>query len=392
VVFILFFSSLLILKSAGLVGSVFGAFSVYQSFPVNVVKSKLMSCFKMGQIYLVKKSNKKEVRTYPKIWSVKTGESTQVIFSLPLGLDPSIIHKHEWIFNQQFGNHLELTGSAKYFTLTIYEKPIEPFKYDYELMKLKQKLPIVAGMSRHGYEIYDMLNHPHLLITGETGAGKSTQLRSILCTLIKYLPPEKLHLYLADLKASEFFLFKDLPHVKGNVIKENDLKALLKKINNIMKERGLLLNQNEVAHIDDLKEKIPYIVLCVDEFALLKGNKDIMNDIETISSIGRALGVFLILSCLRPDAKIMDGKLKNNLTVRMAFRSSDDTNSRITLGEGGAEKIKKTENGLMLFKLDEIKRVQAPLLELEDAKEMLKEYKQKQVEEVEEEEDTLDVL
>lgn len=77
-----------------------------------------------------------------------------------------------------------------------------------------------------------------------------------------------------------------------------------------------------------------------------------MDGIEEISTIGRALGVYLILSMQRPDADVLDGKLKNNLTVRMAFRHADEINSRITIGSGEAAEIKQSEKGRMVLKLD----------------------------------------
>jgi S-DNA-T family DNA segregation ATPase FtsK/SpoIIIE len=100
-----------------------------------------------------------------------------------------------------------------------------------------------------------------------------------------------------------------------------------------------------------------------------------MELVEEISAIGRALGVFLILSMQRPDRKVLDGKLKNNLTVRMGFKCADLINSRI-IGTPGSEKLKG--KGRMLITLpifSELKEIQAPFLTLDKAKEILKTYK-----------------
>ncbi|GIP25040.1 hypothetical protein J23TS9_01700 [Paenibacillus sp. J23TS9] len=121
------------------------------------------------------------------------------------------------------------------------------------------------------------------------------------------------------------------------------LKRIVMKLRRELRARGDLLDRHEVAHVNDLPEweRPPYIVLAVDEVALLKKEMDIMEGIDEISTIGRALGVFLILSMQRPDATVLDGKLKNNLTVRMAFRHADEINSRITIGSGEAAEIKQ---------------------------------------------------
>src|SRR5690606_15887046 len=112
-----------------------------------------------------------------------------------------------------------------------------------------------------------------------------------------------------------------------------------------------------------------------DEVALLKKEKDIMELIEAISAIGRALGVLLILSMQRPDADVLDGKIKNNLTVRMALRHADGINSRITLGSEEAATIAQSQKGRFYMALDCLKQVQAPLLSVPDAKELLAAHK-----------------
>lgn len=110
-----------------------------------------------------------------------------------------------------------------------------------------------------------------------------------------------------------------------------------------------------------------------------------MDGIEEISTIGRALGVYLILSMQRPDADVLDGELKNNLTVRMAFHHADEINSRITIGSGEAAEIKQSEKGRMVLKLDGCQFVQGPHLELEEARELLEPYKRVELPEPEEE-------
>lgn len=238
------------------------------------------------------------------------------------------------------------------------------------------KLPILTGIDVQGNIItYDMVDHPHLLIAGETGSGKSTQVRSVLTSIIQTLSPGQIELYLCDLKRSEFFLFKNVEHVKGVYHSAREMLPMLQYLQLEMRKRGDQLDQHERSHIDDLIDPPSYILLCIDEVALLQDEKEIMKLVQEISAIGRALGVFLILSMQRPDSKILDGKLKNNLTVRMGFKCADLINSRV-IGTPGSEKL--TIKGRMLLKLSVYSKpieIQAPYLGVECAKKVLERYK-----------------
>ncbi|MGC4375947.1 FtsK/SpoIIIE domain-containing protein [Fictibacillus sp. Mic-4] len=278
-----------------------------------------------------------------------------------------------------------MRGDTEKFVLEVYQE-LQKTTYNYSYEEFaeemeKSKLPILAGKDLKGnLHVYDMVEHPHLLIAGETGSGKSVTLRSILTSLILH-KRQGLELYLADLKRSEFHVFRHIDIVKAVMTRKEDIYRCCVRLQKEMQERGDLLDAYEVAHIDDFNklkdvEKKPYIVFCIDEFALLKKEKEIMAIIEEISCIGRALGVFLILSLQRPDAKIMEGQLKNNLTVRFAFQHSDKINSDITLGRGTKEDASKLERpGQFYIKNVEITELQAPFLDLEPAKELLEKIK-----------------
>lgn len=340
------------------------------------VRRKLIQTFKSGQIYL----GDLERPIFPKIHAVNLEKDTTITFSLPRGLDPKLIKKNFYVFQQYFGEKIELKGEIKKFELIIHTAVIPSvLRYDYAAFKpllSEVKLPIVAGIQMNGeLVVYDMVKNPHLLIAGETGSGKSTQIRSVLATLIQSLPPERLELYLCDLKRSEFHVFRNIEHVRGVYVSPKEILPVFLYLQTEMKRRGDLLDYHELAHVDDLPEPPPYIVICIDEVALLQNEKDIMYLVEEISAIGRALGVFLILSMQRPDRKVLDGKLKNNLTVRMGFKCADLINSRI-IGTPGSEKLK--QEGRMLLKLpiySEPNELQAPFLALGEAKKILEEFK-----------------
>ncbi|WP_175415321.1 FtsK/SpoIIIE domain-containing protein [Paenibacillus algicola] len=369
----------MVLKLATAAGCIGGAWGVWRSGPESVYRAKMRRLFITGEIcYKRKKRKGEEVCRYPQVSRVTVyHDCVQVVFVLPDGLDPKEIHKRAWLFEQTFGDNIDLSGTAKTFTLNVYQQDVQRFDYDsvaVERAVSGLRLPIYVGRSRTGDEVYDMTEHPHLLVAGETGSGKSVALRSILTTLIR-TAGDRMELYCADLKRSEFHLFKGI--ARQVVVEAPRLHQIVLRIRKDMRKRGDVLDRAGMAHVDELprKERPPYIVLAIDEVALLKKERDLMDGIEEISAIGRALGVFLILSMQRPDSDVLDGKLKNNLTVRMAFRHSDEINSRITLGSGEAADIQQSQKGRMMLKLDGTKTVQGPYLDLPKAKTLLEPYK-----------------
>ncbi|MFC9728282.1 FtsK/SpoIIIE domain-containing protein, partial [Bacillus cereus] len=260
---------------------------------------------------------------------------------------------------------------------------LKPYNYNFKQWQplLKQhRLPVVVGRDQFGNIIvYDMVdsNTPHLLIAGETGSGKSSMVRVVLSTLIQYMSPDKLHLYLGDLKNSEFHFLRRVKHVKEVCMEEIEMKIMLQKVWKEIRERRKLMEEYEVDHIDEYNKlnpdnQKPYILLAIDEVAMLQDEKECMSTIEKISAVGRALGVFLMLSMQRPDAKVLDGKLKLNMTVRMGFKCDSTINSNI-MGTLGSEHLE--QSGQMIVKLNGLKKVQAPYLELNKAKQIIEPYR-----------------
>lgn len=342
-------------------------------------KSALLQVFRNADLWISYSYGSSSGRIYPKIHSIKFDSNNKClsyVFTLPIGMDPKEIKKKLYCFQQVFGKNIELKGEIKKFHLIVYGSVLPTvLRYDYEKYVPQfrgMSLPIVAGMDLNGSTVvFDLVKNPHILIAGETGSGKSTQLRSILTTLIQALPAERLQLFLCDLKRSEFHIFRQVEHVRGLFYTAREMWPMLQYLQKEMQRRGDALDTNEVAHIDDLADPPPYIVLCIDEVALLQKEKKLMEIVEEISAIGRALGVFLILSMQRPDRNVLDGKLKNNLTVRMGFKCADLINSRI-IGTPGSEKLEK--EGRMLLKIptySDLKEIQAPYLAISEAKKIL---------------------
>ncbi|PGW78302.1 FtsK/SpoIIIE domain-containing protein [Bacillus thuringiensis] len=350
------------------------------------LKNQLIEVFGKAGLYVDHQTRGGKVPIYPKIHNISsTQERVRYIFTIPNGLDPKTIEKKWFCFQQILGRNVAIEGDIKRFVLNVFHSDagLQTYKYSYKKWQslLKQhRLPVVVGRDQFDNMIvYDMVeaNTPHLLVAGETGSGKSSMVRVVLSTLIQYMSPDKLHLYLGDLKNSEFHFLRRVKHVKEVCMEEIEMKIMLQKVWKEIRERRKLMEEYEVDHIDEYNKvntdnQKPYILLAIDEVAMLQDEKECMANIEKISAVGRALGVFLILSMQRPDAKVLDGKLKLNMTVRMGFKCDSTINSNI-IGTPGSEHLE--QSGQMILKLNGLKKVQAPYLALSIAKQIVEPYR-----------------
>ncbi|MEX0415980.1 FtsK/SpoIIIE domain-containing protein [Bacillus sp. C30] len=350
------------------------------------LKHQLAEVFHKANLYIDHQTRGGKVPIYPKIHDISsTRGSVRYIFTIPNGLDPKTIEKKWFCFQQILGRNIAVEGKIKKFVLHVFLSDTGLKQYNYSYKKWqpllqKYRLPVVVGRDQLGNMIvYDMIdsNTPHLLIAGETGSGKSSMVRVVLSTLIQSMPPDKLHLYLGDLKNSEFHFLRRVKHVKEVCMEEIEMKIMLQKVWKEIRERRKLMEKYEVDHIDEYNKLNPdnqksYILLAIDEVAMLQDEKECMTIIEKISAVGRSLGVFLMLSMQRPDAKVLAGKLKLNMTVRMGFKCDSTINSNI-MGTPGSEHLE--QSGQMILKLNGLKKMQAPYLELSKAKEIVEPYR-----------------
>jgi DNA segregation ATPase FtsK/SpoIIIE, S-DNA-T family len=343
-----------------------------------LLKRDLRKAFRNADLYIKRKAGKEEVKVYPKIHSATFNHESKIttyVFTLLNGMDPKEIKKKEYVFQQHFGPNIEMEGEVKKFVLTIYGSTL-PTELPYSFTKIQPvvapfKMGVICGMDRYGqYVAFDLTKQPHILIAGETGSGKSTQLRSILTTFIKTKRPEELKIFLGDCKKSEFHIFRKVEHVECVHSKARDIEKMLKGIKQELDERSQLTEVFEVGHVDDLPDehKKPYLLVCIDEFVMLRNNENIMEILIEIAAIGRTLGVFLILSMQRPNAKVLDTTVRANLTVSMGFKLRDKTESRI-VNTPNAEKM--DVSGRFIMNSHQLYELQAPYLTMEKAKALL---------------------
>lgn len=361
----------------------------HQSLPDTAFRRRLNRLYRVGDICIKRKSQRKgavERKIYPHtpakaVWIYP--DRIEAKIRLPDGMDPKMIWDHEFLFKQMFGEYAHLKQETdRLFTFTLYPFDLKQFKYNFEKIRPMlsgMMVPIYAGRTRTGEVFYDMADYPNLLIAGEPGGGKSVALRSILTTFL--LEIGHLRLFCADMKRSEFHLFEGI--AEEVVYDEDGLLPVLEGLVEEASARGDLLNKHKVAHVKDLPpaDQVPVIILAIDEVALLE-EKATFKLLKKLAATGRALGIFLILSMQRPDRETLNSYIKNCLTVRMAFRHGDITNSQISLGPGHGEAadIKPSQKGRMALLLEGIEFAQMPLLELEPARILLQPIKDAKVE------------
>lgn len=236
-----------------------------------------------------------------------------------------------------------------------------------EFKSSSSPLTIALGKDIQGKVMVTRIDKmPHLLMAGTTGSGKSACLNSLIISLLYKSSPEDVKLILIDPKRVEFTAYSGLPHMMiPDAITEPD-QALnaFKWAREEMERRYKLLqsqrvrNISEYNNLEDVKnrtlDKMPYIVVIVDEFAdlMISSNADkkkeqLENLISSIAGKARAAGIHLILATQRPSREFITGPIKANLSCRIAFAVSSQTDSRIILDKNGAEAL--LGKGDMLF-------------------------------------------
>ncbi len=216
----------------------------------------------------------------------------------------------------------------------------------------KKPLALAFGKNIEGKVICaDLCEFPHALIAGTTGSGKSVFVNSLICSLIMRNSPDALKMVLIDPKKVEFGKYKDMPHLLCKIINDpSEAKNLLCKLVDEMNDRYGLFEASptgatniqeynsdcEVTHA----EKLPYIVVVVDEYADLVDNcKDISLPVISLAQKARACGIHILLATQRPSVSVVTGVLKANLPTHVALSCASTVDSQTIIGEGGAEKL-----------------------------------------------------
>lgn len=217
----------------------------------------------------------------------------------------------------------------------------------------KMAVPVILGKDILGKpQLLDLVKTPHLLIAGSTGSGKSVCVNSIILSILYKRSPEEVKLILIDPKIVELKLYNDIPHLLVPVITEpkKAFQALQWSLCEMERRYALLdsmgsrdiSNYNkkiEEKHI--ATEKLPYIVIIIDEFADLMATtgKELESTVARLAAMSRAVGLHLVLATQRPSIDVITGLIKANIPTRIAFMVASKMDSRIIIDQVGAEKL-----------------------------------------------------
>ena len=223
------------------------------------------------------------------------------------------------------------------------------------------QVPMILGRKITGEPVViEITQTPHLLIAGATGSGKSVCVNSLISSILYRRSPKEVRLILVDPKIVELRVYNGIPHLLTPVITEpkKTIKALefcLYEMDRRYKLLNALAVRNITAYnkkIQDLKlarERLPYIVVVIDEFADLMTTvgKELETLLARLAAMARAVGIHLVLATQRPSANVITGIIKSNIPTRIAFMVASQIDSRIIIDETGAEKL--LGRGDMLF-------------------------------------------
>jgi S-DNA-T family DNA segregation ATPase FtsK/SpoIIIE len=222
-------------------------------------------------------------------------------------------------------------------------------------MEADSKLILGLGKTISGEPyVTDLARMPHLLIAGSTGSGKSVCLNAIIISLLYRLHPDQVRFILIDPKRLELSVYNGLPHMEKQVVTEmRQAEKILGEAVLEMEERYRRLARAGVRNIDDFnlreKEKLPYLIIIVDELAdlMISGLNRVESLITRLAQMARAVGIHLILATQRPSVDVITGLIKANFSTRIAFQVATKVDSRTILDSNGAEKL--LGKGDMLF-------------------------------------------
>lgn len=216
-----------------------------------------------------------------------------------------------------------------------------------QMSSTTSKLTVALGRDVSGTPVVDDIDRmPHVLIAGATGSGKSIMLRTILATILFRTSPEEVKLILIDPKRAEFSGYNGVPHLLMPVIvdPEKTLPAFQWAIAE-MKKRYNIFQEASARDINDYnakaEEKIPYILIVVDELAEIIGvaSREVEKAVTRLTQMARATGIHLVLATQRPSTDILTGLIKANAPCRIAFNVISQVDSRVILDMTGAEKL-----------------------------------------------------
>lgn len=231
-------------------------------------------------------------------------------------------------------------------------------------------LTLALGQTIDGANyVADLAKMPHLLIAGQTGAGKSVGVNTLVVSILYKARPDEVKFIMVDPKRLELGLYADIPHLATPIITDPKRAAISLRwavaemerrykdlagygVRNIDGYNVEARRRNELEMWDDNGEPhriLPYIVIIIDELAdlMMVSGKEVEESITRLAQMARAVGIHLVLATQRPSVDVITGLIKANFPTRISFRVSSKVDSRTIIDSNGAEGL--LGKGDMLF-------------------------------------------
>ncbi|MEO9823333.1 MAG: DNA translocase FtsK 4TM domain-containing protein [Paracoccaceae bacterium] len=279
-----------------------------------------------------------------------------------------------------------------------------------------QRLPLALGKNIGGDPVVaNLAKMPHLLIAGTTGSGKSVAINTMILSLLYKLTPADCRLIMIDPKMLELSVYDGIPHLLSPVVTDPKKAVVaLKWTVGEMEERYRKMSKMGVRNIEGYNakvkdalskgemfsrtvqtgfddetgepvfeteefapEKLPYIVVIVDEMAdlMMVAGKEIEACIQRLAQMARASGIHLIMATQRPSVDVITGTIKANFPTRISFQVTSKVDSRTILGEMGAEQLLGQGDMLYMAGGAKITRVHGPFVSDEEVEEVVNHLK-----------------
>ncbi|MCD5375407.1 DNA translocase FtsK [Candidatus Gracilibacteria bacterium] len=256
-----------------------------------------------------------------------------------------------------------------------------------EFESKKMEIPMAIGRNVSGKMIFgDLTKMPHLLVAGQTASGKSVGMNGFLISMLYKFSPSELKLIMIDPKRVELSIYNGIPHLLTPVITnpEKAFNSLKWAVAEMLRRYDLATKVNarnltEYNKKVSKSEKLPYIVIVIDELAdlMMSGQKkEVEGSIARIAQMARAVGMHLIVATQRPSVDVITGLIKANIPSRIAFTVASQIDSRTVLDKMGAEDL--LGRGDMLYYptgVMEPERVQGVLVETHEIETVVNQLK-----------------
>ena len=222
---------------------------------------------------------------------------------------------------------------------------------------------------------------PHFLVAGTTGSGKSVFINSLAISMMVHSHPDELKLTIIDPKTVEFTGYKGLPYMLCDPLTDmskanNFVLYLVEEMErryDLFAKYGVkkLADYQEKQRENDKMEKLPYIILIIDEFAdLISQYKDVEKPIARIGQKARAAGIHMIIATQSPRREVITGLIKANVPSRVSLMVANSTESQIILDETGGEKLRPKGDFLLKMNGGQVSRGQAPFVSDDEIKDI----------------------